>query len=380
MSGSWPTGTRSCCGTRERSRRCSGGRSPIPPAGRFKRRSTSTSGRGTRTPSRTTCCPRPVIKSGSGTSVSTAPGSSCRGIASISPVSNRSLLRRWAALGGPADWALPYWNYSDAGNPKARSLRPEFFAPTIPGGGANPLLLQARKAGCNTGQLMATAADVSLRCLSEPDYSAQAPGGSTGFGGPKTGFQHSGSRIGQVEGTPHGTMHNAVGGLMGGFKHRRARSDFLAAPCEHRSALGGVAADQPAARRPDRRRLADRRAFSVSRRRGHGGRSHHLAIPEHPDVAAPLRLRRSSEPAGDSAVRQDRPNRRRTWRIRDGHSRDDWRQRPADRSHDRAGDPQRRGGDADRSRAANRGSGGEDVPQRREHHRHRGRAPATRCS
>ena len=26
---------------------------------------------------------------------------------------------RKPALGGPADWALPYWNYSDAANPRA---------------------------------------------------------------------------------------------------------------------------------------------------------------------------------------------------------------------------------------------------------------------
>lgn len=65
------------------------------------------------------------------------------------------------ALGGPNDWALPYWNYSDAGNPKARSLRPEFFAPTIPGGGVNPLLVSTRKPGNNTGQIIATADDVT---------------------------------------------------------------------------------------------------------------------------------------------------------------------------------------------------------------------------
>jgi tyrosinase len=125
------------------------------------------------------------------------------------------------ALGGPADWGLPYWNYSDSTNPKARSLPPAFFAATIPGTtDPNPLRVPARRTGANTGQIIATTAAVDLRCLTEPDFQAQPPGGSTGFGGPKTGFQHSGSRIGQAEGTPHGTMHNAVGGpggFMGGF-------------------------------------------------------------------------------------------------------------------------------------------------------------------
>jgi hypothetical protein len=32
-------------------------------------------------------------------------------------------------LGGPADWALPYWNYSDSTNPNARKLPPAFREP-----------------------------------------------------------------------------------------------------------------------------------------------------------------------------------------------------------------------------------------------------------
>src|SRR5688572_16910261 len=36
--------------------------------------------------------------------------------------------------GGPADWALPYWNYSDLSNPNARKMPPAFRAPTLPDG------------------------------------------------------------------------------------------------------------------------------------------------------------------------------------------------------------------------------------------------------
>ena len=46
-----------------------------------------------------------------------------------------------ADLGGPADWALPYWNYSESqiNNPEARNLPPAFRSQTLPGGGDNAL-------------------------------------------------------------------------------------------------------------------------------------------------------------------------------------------------------------------------------------------------
>ena len=39
-------------------------------------------------------------------------------------------------LGGPSDWALPYWNYSDPSNSSARCLPPLFWAPKLPDGTA----------------------------------------------------------------------------------------------------------------------------------------------------------------------------------------------------------------------------------------------------
>ena len=41
--------------------------------------------------------------------------------------------------GGPADWALPYWNYLNSADPHAGKIPQEFLDPTLPGGGANPL-------------------------------------------------------------------------------------------------------------------------------------------------------------------------------------------------------------------------------------------------
>ena len=44
-------------------------------------------------------------------------------------------------LGGPDNWALPYWNYSDASNPSVRFLPPAFVQPHRPDGSANPLFV-----------------------------------------------------------------------------------------------------------------------------------------------------------------------------------------------------------------------------------------------
>ncbi len=48
-------------------------------------------------------------------------------------------------LGGPADWALPYWNYSDTKNAQALDIPPAFLDRAMPdGSGSNPLFVPAR--------------------------------------------------------------------------------------------------------------------------------------------------------------------------------------------------------------------------------------------
>ncbi len=118
-------------------------------------------------------------------------------------------------------WALPYWNYSDDTNASARRLPPEFREPMTPDNVPNPLLVQARNSGCNTGRIIARSSQVDIiTCLTDRDFVSDPIGGNPGFGGPTTGFNHdsSGSNvIGKLEGTPHGSMHMAVGGFMGAF-------------------------------------------------------------------------------------------------------------------------------------------------------------------
>lgn len=122
-----------------------------------------------------------------------------------------------ADLDGPADdWALPYWNYSDAAQPKARFLRPEFTAPALPGGSPNALSAAQRNPVGPDGDIGMIPEEASLTCLRRGNFSAPARSGRTSFGG-GAAFGHKGRDPGELEGTPHGTVHTAVGGWMGRF-------------------------------------------------------------------------------------------------------------------------------------------------------------------
>ena len=117
-------------------------------------------------------------------------------------------------LGGPADWSLPYWNYSAPGDPNARVLPPAFRAQTLPDGTTNPLLCQ-RGSRANSGQVIFPASHVSPAALDEPYFQGAPHGGSTGFGGPVTSFpNHSGNASGVLENVPHNAVHVDIAGLM----------------------------------------------------------------------------------------------------------------------------------------------------------------------
>jgi len=122
-------------------------------------------------------------------------------------------------LNGPSDWALPYWNYSDASNANARKLPQAFRDPQTPDGVPNPLRVAARNPGVNAGSDVGDAFDVDLvPCLTATHYAGSQVGSSPGFGGPQTGFSHSGGSTGVLEAVPHGSIHVDVGGWMGRFE------------------------------------------------------------------------------------------------------------------------------------------------------------------
>lgn len=134
-------------------------------------------------------------------------------------------------LGGPAEWALPYWNPGDTNNPNALQLATAFREPTLPDGQPNPLHVE-RRYGDGTGNVVIKPEDVRLDAIKEPRFEGTATGGSTGFGGVSTAFQHSGGANGangRLEGQPHNLVHSRVGGIIKGGDPNDLRSFGLLA-------------------------------------------------------------------------------------------------------------------------------------------------------
>jgi tyrosinase len=120
--------------------------------------------------------------------------------------------------GGPDDWALPYWNYSDPNEPNARTMPDAFDLPTLPDGSNNPLRVQ-RRFGDGTSPIQLDPSFVGLDALQDDVF----PGGESdipaGFGGPETVFHHgpeSDTTNGGLESLPHNVIHSAIGGVTSG--------------------------------------------------------------------------------------------------------------------------------------------------------------------
>ncbi|MFL5576751.1 MAG: tyrosinase family protein [Gemmatimonadaceae bacterium] len=113
-------------------------------------------------------------------------------------------------VGGPADFALPYWNY-DTPAP-GNTLPPAFVTPTLPDGTANPLFLPPprRSAALMGGGQVPSTATSSTAAMSLSNFSAAA--GFPSFGGGRAGPVHIGNAIGALESTPHNVMHSLIGG------------------------------------------------------------------------------------------------------------------------------------------------------------------------
>jgi tyrosinase len=144
-------------------------------------------------------------------------------------------------LGGPEDWALPYWNYSDPDTQKAWILRKEFRDDVLPAdptnprwdGKPNPLSRPCRQVALEncgegdeswkqTGDLEIGTDNVSLKCLQVESFFNEVGDGDESFGGPRTRFMHDAQTpaeqvVGQVESTPHGDIHMCVNGWMSDF-------------------------------------------------------------------------------------------------------------------------------------------------------------------
>jgi tyrosinase len=126
-----------------------------------------------------------------------------------------------AAMGGPADWALPYWNYNNASIAASKKLPWCFLQKKLPDGSDNPLF-ERRRYGDGSGKVVLSVKnDIDLTpAFSERDFAGQSGGGSPGFGGPQTRFHHGaeqdGVPSGLLEDKPHNHVHSRTGGIVRG--------------------------------------------------------------------------------------------------------------------------------------------------------------------
>ena len=113
------------------------------------------------------------------------------------------------ADGGPASWALPYWNYDGGGN--HNSLPVAFRNPTHPDGSHNPLYVANRNPGINAGAGLKPVVTSPAHALSRPAFTGDSEFG----GGIAPALGQFWGQTGQLEMTPHNVVHDTIGGLMG---------------------------------------------------------------------------------------------------------------------------------------------------------------------
>jgi hypothetical protein len=123
------------------------------------------------------------------------------------------------AQGGPADWALPYWDYE---RPQRSAIPPAFRSPTRPDGKPNALFTTERLSQVNAGRPLLSligavfgpsATLSSAAGLAEATFST---GIANGFGGGSTPSSFQADKPSDIEAFLHGNVHVLVG-LGGGF-------------------------------------------------------------------------------------------------------------------------------------------------------------------
>lgn len=116
-------------------------------------------------------------------------------------------------LGGPAGWALPFWDYN--ASPAARALPWAFRQPTWPGGETNYLAIAARDPAIQAGAALDLQTIEEKAALDMTLFSTPLTAPDVEFGGPAVKNHSGGSGgppFGGVESSPHNNVHVAVGG------------------------------------------------------------------------------------------------------------------------------------------------------------------------
>jgi len=130
-------------------------------------------------------------------------------------------------LGGPATWALPYWNYFGGTNGSQYQMPPAFAAKKLPDNNPNPLFVNMRYGPDGNGNIYLPTAAGEAAHPGDPNFSRGQVNANymsndlytghdqvtklPGFGGPETLFHHGGGTSGNWEGNPHNLVHVYVG-------------------------------------------------------------------------------------------------------------------------------------------------------------------------
>ena len=126
-------------------------------------------------------------------------------------------------LGGPSDWALPYWNYEQPA--PFNSLPEPFRVPALPDGAANPLFLPAPARSPAIAQGFGISPQVASSSAAFAQIAFSSAPGGTSFGGGRLPPAHFGSSRGQLEQSPHNGVHTQVGGAGDGACGRGLMAD-----------------------------------------------------------------------------------------------------------------------------------------------------------
>lgn len=118
--------------------------------------------------------------------------------------------RAISKLSGDANFALPFWDYTD---PTQRAIPSMYRTPTS----GNVLFIPQRSATMNAGgQLPASAVNISV-AGSFTNFTGPT-GTSASFGSQQLNApNHGASPHGRLESTPHDSVHGVIGGFMGSF-------------------------------------------------------------------------------------------------------------------------------------------------------------------
>ncbi|GAB2920164.1 tyrosinase family protein [Paraburkholderia jirisanensis] len=132
------------------------------------------------------------------------------------------------SLGGPASWALPYWNYFGGPQGSHAQMPPAFAQKTLPDNTPNPLFVTMRYGPDADGNIYVPTdlwaethpndpnwsyGDVTQTCLTNNIFTgSDSVTPLPGFGGPQSGFSHNGGPHGNIESNPHDLVHVYTGG------------------------------------------------------------------------------------------------------------------------------------------------------------------------